>query len=401
MLHLGLTGGIAAGKSTIAAVLTDLGGHLIDADAIAREVLEPGAPGLRAVVEAFGDGVLTADGTLDRPALGRVIFGDDAARARLNAIVHPLVGAGTKARVQGLPPDAIVVHDVPLIVENGLGADYHLVLVVGASEDARLDRLIADRGMTPEDARARIAAQADDQARRRLADEWIDNERDPGEVRAAVEQLWQRRIAPYARNLAAGAVAARSGPAVLLEPPEPPRTWAVQADQILARLRRAGGERIRSAEHIGSTAVPGLVAKDVLDLQLGVDTLADADLIADRLGRAGFPVRAGQWVDTPKPNEPDPRRWEKRLHGNADPGRAVNLHVRVVGGPGWTYALAFRDWLRADDAAREEYAAMKRRTASGTVDTGAYTAAKEPWFTQVWPQLQVWVDVERWRPPTR
>ncbi|MBZ2194686.1 dephospho-CoA kinase [Occultella gossypii] len=399
MLHIGLTGGIAAGKSTIAAVLTDLGAHLIDADVIAREVVEPGTPGLYAVAGAFGDDILTADGTLDRPALGRVIFGDDAARARLNAIVHPLVGEATKARVRALPSDAIVVHDVPLIVENGLAANYHLVLVVGASEDVRLNRLVTDRGMTPEDARARIAAQADDGARRRVADVWIDNERRPDEVRTAVGQLWRRRIAPYARNLEAGAVAARSGPALLFEPPEPPRTWVAQADQILARLRRAGGERIRSAEHIGSTAVPGLAAKDVLDLQLGVDTLADADRIAEALGRAGFPVRAGEWADTPKPNEPDPRRWDKRLHGNADPGRAVNLHVRVVGGPAWTYALAFRDWLRADDAAREEYAALKRRTAAGTADTRAYAAAKEPWFTQVWPRLQEWVAAERWQPP--
>ncbi|CAM3389128.1 dephospho-CoA kinase [Occultella aeris] len=401
MLHLGLTGGIAAGKSTIATMLTELGAHLIDADAIARDVVEPGTPGLRTVVEAFGDGVLTADGALDRPALGRLIFRDDDARKRLNAIVHPLVGEATKARVRALPADAIAVHDVPLIVENDLAANYHLVLVVGASADVRLDRLVTDRGMLPEDAQARIAAQADDDARRRVADVWIDNERHPDEVRAAVGQLWRSRIAPYARNLEAGVVAARSGPAVLLEPPEPPRTWAVQADQILARLRRAGGERVRSAEHIGSTAVPGLVAKDVLDLQLGVDTLADADRIAEALGRAGFPVRAGEWVDTPKPNEPDARRWDKRLHGNADPGRAVNLHVRVVDGPGWTYALAFRDWLRADDAAREEYAALKRRTASGTADTGAYAAAKEPWFTQVWPRLQAWVGAERWRPPAR
>lgn len=400
MLHIGLTGGIAAGKSAAAGVLEELGAARIDADVIAREVVAPATPGLRAVVQEFGEQVLDADGALDRAALGRLVFTDDDARAQLNAIVHPLVGRRTVDLVAALPGDAIVVHDVPLIVENNLASQYHLVLVAGASAQVRLDRLVEGRGMSEVDAWARIRAQASDAERRRVADVWLDTESPQGQTRTAIETLWEHRLVPYARNIAASRVAARVGPARLLEPPPPPRTWSVQAEQILARLRRAGGETVRSADHIGSTAVPGLIAKDVLDLQLGVDSLTAADQIADALRAAGFPVRTDIDSDTPNPGEPDPARWAKRYHGNADPGRAVNLHIREVDGPGWHYALAFRDWLRAEASVRAEYAEVKQRIAGATASTGEYAQAKETWFTKAWPRLQAWVEQTEWTAPT-
>ena len=405
MLQIGLTGGIAAGKSTVAAALVELGAVLIDADAIAREAVGPGTAGLAAVVAEFGPGVLTPDGALDRPALGRLVFGDGAALARLNAVVHPLVAQETKRRVQEEARDAVVVHDVPLIVENRLAAGYHLVIVVGASEEVRLERLVTKRGMSPEEARARIAAQSDDEDRRRVADVWIDNIRPRESVRADVARLWHERLAPYESNLLAGRRAPRSGPAVLVEPPNGSASWSSQADRLLERLRRVGGDLVRDAAHIGSTAVPGLVAKDVIDLHLGVASLGDADALAPVLARAGFPAVEGQWRDEPKAGDLDPARWGKRLHGNADPGRAVNLHVRVSGGPGWRYALAFRDWLRADESARSEYAEVKRRLAAahaGDRTTGGYAEAKEPWFTGVAdPRLAAWVDRTGWSPRAR
>src|SRR5699024_9964293 len=179
------------------------------------------------------------------------------------------------------------------------------------------------------------------------ADVWIDNDGRPDAATDQVRRLWRDRIVPYAANLAAGRRAPRPEQLELTSPPQGPRSWAVQAGAILDRLRRAGGDLVRTADHIGSTAVPGLVAKDVLDLQVGVADLAAADQLADALARAGFPPVPGHWFDSPKDGLAQPGAvWDKRFHANADPGRAVNLHVRVAGGPGWRYALLCRDWLR-------------------------------------------------------
>ncbi|MBD8061288.1 dephospho-CoA kinase [Oceanitalea stevensii] len=200
MLRLGLTGGIGAGKSTVARELERLGAVVVDADAIAREVVATGTTGLAAVVAEFGEEVLTADGALDRAALGRVVFADPAARARLEEITHPLIAAETARRVVDLPPGAVVVHDVPLIVERGLADRYDLVAVVGADEDVRLERLVRDRGMSREDALARIGAQATDAERRAVADVWLDNSGSPEELLAQVRRLWEERLLPEARR---------------------------------------------------------------------------------------------------------------------------------------------------------------------------------------------------------
>ncbi|WP_454083675.1 dephospho-CoA kinase [Georgenia sp. Marseille-Q6866] len=200
MLRLGLTGGIGAGKSTVARELERLGAVVVDADAIAREVVATGTPGLAAVVAEFGEEVLTADGALDRAALGRVVFADPAARARLEEITHPLIAAETARRVVDLSPGTVVVHDVPLIVERGLADRYDLVAVVGADEDVRLERLVRDRGMSREDALARIGAQATDAERRAVADVWLDNSGSPAELLAQVRRLWEERLLPEARR---------------------------------------------------------------------------------------------------------------------------------------------------------------------------------------------------------
>ncbi|HLR27261.1 MAG TPA: dephospho-CoA kinase [Ruania sp.] len=400
MLHIGLTGGIGSGKSTIATMFAELGAHLIDADAIARAVVEPGTPGLAQLREEFGADILTSAGELDRSRLGEIAFADPAARDRLNAVVHPLVRNETYRQVNQAPPSAIVVHDVPLIVENQMAAQYHLVLVAGANRENRIARLHSSRGMTPAQAQARMAAQADDRGRRRTADVWIDNDQDLAQVRHQVEQFWHERAVPYAANIAAGRAAARPGRPGLVPPPEEPRSWPVQAEAILAKLRRAGGELVRSADHIGSTSVPGLAAKDVLDLQIGVRDGAAADQLAGRLTEAGFPRLEGRWYDAPKPGlEADGATWDKHLHANADPARAVNLHVRIAGGPGWRYALLFRDWLRDDAQARLEYERFKRDCAAASSDTVQYAAAKEPWFDRAWPRMRRWAQRAGWVPP--
>ncbi|WP_066956765.1 dephospho-CoA kinase, partial [Streptomyces lushanensis] len=166
MLRLGLTGGIGAGKSEVSRLLTGYGAVLIDSDRIAREVVEPGTPGLAAVVAEFGPGVLTADGRLDRPRLGSIVFADQDRLRALNAIVHPLVRARSAELESGAGPDAIVVHDVPLLVENGMTGLFDLVVVVDASPETQLDRLVRQRGMAESEARDRMAAQATREERR-------------------------------------------------------------------------------------------------------------------------------------------------------------------------------------------------------------------------------------------
>ena len=198
MLRVGLTGGIGAGKSAVARLLVEQGAVLIDADVVAREVVEPGTPGLAAIAAEFGDGVLASDGSLDRPALAARVFGDEPARQRLNAIVHPLVGQRSMelaADAATAQPDGVLVHDVPLLVENGMQAAYDLVLVVEAPLELRLERLAA-RGVAEADARARIAAQASDEDRRAVADAVIVNDRDLEELARRVAEVWLTLIAP-------------------------------------------------------------------------------------------------------------------------------------------------------------------------------------------------------------
>ncbi|MFD7201725.1 dephospho-CoA kinase [Streptomyces sp. NPDC059893] len=189
MLKVGLTGGIGAGKSEVSRLLVEHGAVLIDADRIAREVVEPGTPGLTAVVEAFGSHVLAPDGTLDRPALGAIVFADADRLAVLNSIVHPLVGARS-AELEAAAGDSVVVHDVPLLAENGLAPLYDVVVVVDASPETQLDRLVRLRGMSEEDARARMAAQATRDKRLEIADIVIDNDVPLGELHRRVGAVW-------------------------------------------------------------------------------------------------------------------------------------------------------------------------------------------------------------------
>jgi dephospho-CoA kinase len=400
VLKIGLTGGIASGKSLVAARLAELGAVLIDADAIAREVVDPGTPGLAAVVDAFGPEILDGEGRLDRPRLGAIVFQHPERRADLNGIIHPLVRERAAAVIAAAPADAVVVQDIPLLVETGQQKNFHLVLVVDAPEDIRLQRMTEHRGMTEADARSRMAAQASREDRLAAADVVLANSGTREGLLAAVDRLWDERVLPFARNISQATVAARSGAPVLAAPDS---DWPRQAAGLSERLKAAAPEAVLAVDHIGSTAVPGLEAKDVIDLQLAVADLATADRIAPLLGAAGFPLWPGVLMDSPH-GHPDPAAWSKRLHGNADPARPVNLHVRVAGSPGWRFALCFRDWLRADPAARSEYAAEKRRVAAlhaGDDSTAGYAVGKEAWFSGVAvPGMERWAESSGWQPPS-
>ncbi|MFE5342884.1 dephospho-CoA kinase [Isoptericola sp. NPDC056578] len=195
MLRIGLTGGIAAGKSVVARRLAELGAVVIDHDVLAREVVEPGTVGLEEVVAAFGEGVLAPDGSLDRPALGRLVFDDTASRARLEGILHPEIRrlAAEREALAGAADDrAVVVHDIPLLVETGQADHFHLLVVVHAPAEQRVARLVDGRGLDDGAARARVGAQATDEARTAVADVVLDGSGTEDGLREQVDALWQR-----------------------------------------------------------------------------------------------------------------------------------------------------------------------------------------------------------------
>ena len=195
VMLIGLTGGIGAGKSTVAQLFEERGVPIVDADAIARDVVKPGEPALAELVEHFGDSILGADGELNRGKLAEVAFADAESHEALNAIMHPAISAETAKRIDALRGDhSVIVHDVPLLVEAGLAGNYDLTVLVDTPAEVRLQRLTELRGMDSEDAKKRIAAQATDEQRRAACDVALDNSGDIEHLRAQFEQMWERFI---------------------------------------------------------------------------------------------------------------------------------------------------------------------------------------------------------------
>jgi dephospho-CoA kinase len=402
MLRIGLTGGIGAGKSTVSATFAECGGVIVDGDVISREVVEPGTEGLAALVDAFGTDILSAEGALNRPALAAKAFVDDAQRTKLNGIVHPLVGRRRSEIIAAVADDAVVVEDIPLLVETGMASLFPLVVVVHADIETRVTRLTQQRGMPESDARARIAAQAPEEQRRAIADVLLDNSGSPGELIERARDLWYSRVLPFAHNLAARQPARVP---VALVPADP--SWPDQAARILARVRAACGHRALRVDHIGSTAVPGLDAKDIIDIQVTVGSLAVADELAEDLLRVGYPRIDGITDDVAKldarsnvggfDHTNNPALWHKRIHASADPGRPTNIHIRADGWPNQQFALLFVDWLAANPGVQADYLAVKRRAAEHSL-AAHYAEAKEPWFLDAYRRAWSWADATRWRP---
>ncbi len=306
MLKVGLTGGIAAGKSLVSARLRERGAEVVDADALAREVVAPGTAGLAEVVETFGAGILDPDSSLNRPALGARIFGDEAARAALNAIIHPRVRARAEELVGAAPRESVVVQDIPLLVETGQAADFQLVIVVDASEDVRVQRMLTHRALTEADAHARIRAQATPAQRRAAADVLLDNSGTPEQCLAAVDELWDRRLVPFNDHL----LAAKAAPWDRFT-----RVGREGEDRELVirrlsdRIRRAAAQVV-SVTPFAVGAGAAMAPPDVIALDAVLARGADADAIAEQLARAGFlPVSEG-------------------VFGNADPGQPAALRLR-------------------------------------------------------------------------
>lgn len=378
MLRIGLTGGIGAGKSTVSRMLVAHGAVLVDADQIAREVVAPGQPLLELLAEAFGPQVLDGSGGLDRAALAAAAFIDAEHTAKLNALMHPAIRDRTAEHFARHAEAPIVVHDVPLLVENSMTPAYHLNLVVDVPAEVRLQRLIDARGMDREDAAARITRQADDETRRRACDVSIDNTGPVATTEDTVARLISSRIRPFAENLRRARRATRA--ALGLTDPED-ADWDGDARRVIAKLEHGTGAEF-AIEHIGSTSVPGLPAKDVIDLQLLVPDLAAARQLAPRLTELGYP---GEEMHDHLGEDGGEAKW---FHANTDPGRAVNLHVRVADSVGARFARAFRDLLSADAGARDEYLRLKRELMAlaqeqGGTDsqiTRSYAESKEPYF---------------------
>lgn len=400
MLRVGLTGGIGSGKSAAAALLAECGAVVVDADLIAREVVEPGTAGLRQVADRFGSGVLSVDGSLDRPALGAIVFADTAARRDLEAITHPLIGARTLELIEAAGPAAVVIHDQPLLVEMGLSAMNHLNIVVSAPVDVRVARVAQNRGMSEADARSRIAAQADDNARRAIADVWLDNDGAHADLAQRVVRLWGERLLPFDENLRADRRVRRdtSVPVALVEHDA---GWADQAAQIMARVRYqldAAQVAYAGIDHIGSTAVPGLMAKDVIDLQLRLPRLDALGVEFSLALRAAGVVGLQPLQDHPHSWAPDQADWQKLFAGGADPEVLLHLHIRAEGSPGAQAALYFRDWLRAVPVERSAYAALKTHVAQQHSSTD-YPEAKEPWLAEAFPKARAWAMSSGWTSP--
>jgi dephospho-CoA kinase len=388
MLRVGLTGGIGAGKSTVARRLVELGATLVDADQVAREVVLPGSVGLARLVERFGAEVLDSDGALDRPRLGEIVFGDPEARQQLNDILHPLIGQRTAELIAESPRDSVIVQDVPLLVEGGMAASFPLVVVVHAPEAERIRRLIEDRGMTEEAARARIAAQADDEARRAVADVWLDNAGSADAVRTLVDRLWTDRLRPFDAALRGGL----QPPCDPVEPVEPDSSWPQQYERLAARIARAVGAAAVRLDHVGPTSVPGLAARDVIDVQLAVQSLDEVERFASNLSAVGFLSRPGEWSEAGEHGQ---------TFTSADPGRPAHVHVREVGSAGYRDALLVRDWMRSEPDAAVSLAASRRESSgSGNADEAEYAGAGDGCPKGSLDPATRWATRTGWRIPS-
>lgn len=321
-LSVAVTGGIGAGKSTVSAAFAARGAVVIDADLLAREVVQPGTEGLAAIAAEFGPGVITQDGALDRAELAGIVFTDSVARARLEAIIHPLVRALFDRRLAAVPGDGIVVNDIPLIRTVRDAARYHLVIGVGiADHETRVQRLIA-RGHTEADATARIAAQISDDERRALADVWIDNSAAVADLAPAIDELWAR-LGVFAANRRAGSVGGgRSAPA-LAAAADLDRTALTAARVALACGGRvpvvapqatAAAGAAQSAGTPQATGTPqsaGLPDAPVgLTMTVALDDAAQAERFRVSLQAAGFPPVGDRF-------------------GSADPGLSLSLYLIV------------------------------------------------------------------------
>jgi dephospho-CoA kinase len=398
VLAVGLTGGTGSGKTTVATQLAGLGAVVVDADRLAREVVAPGSAGLAAVLTAFGRDLLAADGSLDRARLGRMVFADPEARDRLNRLLHPRIRARTAELLAGLPADAVWVHDIPLLVENDLATDYHLVVVVDAPEQERVRRLVRDRGLAEAQAWERIRAQAGEVERRAVADVWLDTDGPVGETAERVRRLWRDRLVPFERGIRLGRAAPLSPSPELVPAPAGAAACAARAAR---RIAAALGAVAADVEHVGATALAGTRGLGVVDLVVQVSEEEITGPARRTLTTTGFPpLGQGTAVVSDEPGI--------RLHGSADPGNPVVVRLAPAGHPGRDSAVLLRDWLRAVPEARATLVEVKDRALGEVRSPGrttgsrpaGYASAKAEWFSRSLPVARDWARRSGWTGPS-
>ena len=358
-------------------MLLERGAVVVDADRTAREVVEPGTPGLAEIREAFGAAMVRPDGTLDRAALGARVFADPESRRALERITHPRIRARTLELIQAAPPEAVVVHDIPLLVETAAAPTYHLVVVVDVDDEERVRRLVAFRGMPEDDARARIANQASRADRIAVADVVVDNNGPTAGLASQVDRLWERLV-EYDRRLRAGRPVELPTTVVAADP-----VWSGQAGRALARIRARLAPLVGdgcTVAHVGPTAVPALAAPDVLHLQVGlpVDRAADDAKVDAVLAGLGLPR-----VDAPA---------GERRHLSCDPGRPACLVLRSETSPAHRAALLARDWLRGSSSARQE---LEGCGPAAKRDVDGYPSG---WWVSVADRAEDWAASTGWVP---
>jgi dephospho-CoA kinase len=399
MLRVGLTGGIGSGKSTVARRLGELGAAVVDADVVAREIMEPGQPVLQQVRERFGDEVIRADGTLDRAGLAALVFTDPEALAALDAITGPAIAERIAEQRHTMPAGVVSVQDMPLLVERGLWVREHVSIVVETHLETRVRRLVEQRGLDEADVRNRIAAQASDAQRRAACDVVLANDATREDLVSAVDRLWESRLRPWNENLVQSRHSRRPERGAVVAPRD---DWAPRGARLVAKVAHALRDvaTVTDIEHVGSTSVPHLLAKDVLDLQVGVRELAAADAPEFRAAMRAAGLLPFDHItgDTPHPSGAEPDGWRKRVYGSTDPKEIAHVHVRENDSPAWRFALLFRDWLVHDPSERDRYSAEKRRLVGLHDTTSAYAEAKEPWFAEAFARAQAWAAETNWTP---
>jgi dephospho-CoA kinase len=298
-----------------------------------------------------------------------------------------LVARRRQEIIDAVHEDAVVVEDIPLLVETGMAPMFPLVVVVSADEETRVTRVVQQRGMDEADARARIKAQAPEEQRRAIADVLLENSGSQGELVEKARDLWYNRVLPLAHNIRTRQCAPTVHKLVPYDP-----AWPDDARRIINRIQNACGAKALRVDHVGSTAVHGMDAKDVIDIQTTIASLDVADEINDALANAGYP--RVEHITTDMPHTADSALWRKRIHCAADPGRPANIHVRVDGWPSQQFALLFRDWLAANVGVQDDYLAAKRRALSAP----DYADAMEPWFAEAYGRAWEWAETTGWRP---
>ena len=284
----------------MSAELARLGAEVIDADKIAREVVAPGTPGLDMLAAEFGEEIIGSDGALDRAALAERAFVSQERTAALNSITHPLIGERTVERFAQAPQDAIVVHDVPLLIEGGMEPGYNLVMVVDTPEDIRLRRLVELRGLAESDARSRISAQASDEQRHASADVLFDNSGSEETLLGQVRDVWDRRLVVMANNLEHHHPVFPGETVVDFRP-----EWADEARREIARLQHRIGDLNKQITHVGATTGDG-PAVDLIEIDIEPVGADEAETIRARLVEAGYIADDGgesvlRWVDPARP----------------------------------------------------------------------------------------------------